>query len=169
MENSRSVYFSLGSNLGNRLEYLRFGMAQLAVKLELVVVSTVFETEAWGYSDSAYLNIAACFRSNLPARELMQISREIEQKAGRLKSRKQKDSDYQARTLDIDILFIDQEQIEDFDIEIPHPRLHLRNFVLYPLAEIDADFIHPVLKRTIGELKNTSPDKSEIKRFERGI
>ena len=164
------VYFSLGSNLGDRLNHLRDGMNALGSKLKFIAASSVFETEPWGYSDDLpYLNMAVWFETDLNARILREFCAEIERISGRSIKTNPKLSDYHARTLDIDILFFDQNQIEEFDLQIPHPRLHLRNFVLFPLAEINGNLWHPVLEKTIEELKHSSADTSEIKRFARTL
>ena len=166
MAQSHDVYFSLGSNMGNRADYLRFAIHELDRSLYLVSVSSVYETEPWGYDDSkAYLNIAAWFKTELSAPDLRKLTSEIEKAAGREAEAKLDKYDYQARTLDIDILFYDQITIVENELEIPHPRLHLRNFVLEPLAEINENLVHPVFNKTIKELLKTSPDSSDIKRF----
>ncbi|NEN24019.1 2-amino-4-hydroxy-6-hydroxymethyldihydropteridine diphosphokinase [Cryomorpha ignava] len=166
MAKAHDVYLSLGSNIGNRAEFLRFAIQELERSLSLVSVSPVYETEPWGYNDSKpYLNMAAWFRTDFSAQDLRKLTFEIEKAAGREERIKQSMNDYQARTLDIDILFYDQIRILENDLEIPHPRLHLRNFVLEPLAEINENLVHPVFDKTIKELLKTSPDSSEIKRF----
>ena len=160
------VYLSLGSNLGNRAAFLRFALRQLEQSLSLVSVSSVYETEPWGYDDSKpYLNIAAWFKTDLSAQNVRELTSKIEKAAGREDKSEAGSIDYQARTLDIDILFYDQICIQEYDLEIPHPRLHLRNFVLQPLSEINVDLVHPVFNKTIKELLKSSPDSSEIKQF----
>lgn len=166
MSKTHDVYFSLGSNMGNRAAFLYFAIQELARSLTLVSVSSIYETEAWGYTDAkSYLNMAAWFRTEFSAQDLRKLTFEIEKTAGREVKTKRDVHDYHARTLDIDILFYDQFTIAEKELEIPHPRLHLRNFVLEPLAEINADLVHPVFNKTIRELLETSPDSSEIKRF----
>jgi|SRR5690554_2977104 len=170
MSKSYEVYLSLGGNMGNRLEYLRFGINELKKKLNLIAISTIYETESWGYSDdAAYLNLVAHFRTHLNVHELLNLFQKIEKNAGRNLNDKRVKGDYQARTLDIDILFYDKAVINERYIEIPHPRLHLRNFVLIPFAEINGSFVHPVLNKTINELIRCSPDKSKVKSFERTL
>ena len=170
MNELHEIYLSIGSNMGNRMEYLRFGINELENELNLIAISSIYETEPWGYSDDKpYLNLVARFNTRLNVHELMKICQKIEQNAGRILKEKPLESDYQARTLDIDVLFYDQQIIQETTLEIPHPRLHLRNFVLVPFAEINGSFVHPVLKKTIDELNHSSSDKSEIKNFERTL
>lgn len=170
MAKVHDVYFSLGSNMGNRVAFLRFAIQELERILYLISISSVYETEPWGYDDSKpYLNIAAWFRTDLSAQDLRKLTSEIEKAAGREAEIKLNKHDYQARTLDIDILFYDQITIVENDLEIPHPRLHLRNFVLEPLAEINENLVHPVFDKTVKELLKTSTDSSDIKRFAEGL
>lgn len=157
------VYFSLGSNLGQRRGNLQFGLSGLQSCGELCKVSPVYETEPWGYTNTqAYLNIAAAMKTALDPEALMQKITAIEEDAGRKRNSGKK---YEARTLDIDILFYGKEIIEKSDLKIPHPRLHLRNFVLVPLVDIAPDFVHPLLETTLLELKKETTDTSKIKRL----
>ena len=170
MSELHEIYLSMGSNMGNRMEYLRFGINELKKELNLLALSSIYETEPWGYSDdTAYLNLVAWFNTRLHVHELMNFCQNIERNAGRILKEVPLESDYQARTLDIDVLFYDREIIQETNLEIPHPRLHLRNFVLVPFAEINGSFVHPVFNKTMDELKRCTSDKSEIKNFERTL
>lgn len=170
MSELHEVYLSMGSNMGNRMENLRFGFNELKKELNLVGISSIYETEPWGYSDNTpYLNLVVRFNTRLNVHELMEYSQNIEKKTGRIIKGNSLKPDYQARTLDIDILFYDRQIIRETNLEIPHPRLHLRNFVLVPFAEINGSFVHPVLNKTMNELNRCSSDKSEIKNFERTL
>lgn len=163
------VYFSLGSNLGNRMLHLTTGLASLGKLGEQVAISSVVETPAWGYDDpNSYLNIAAHFRMDLTPEELYLNIKKIETNAGR-NSRNAISKGYEARTLDIDILFYADLTIDTPDLQIPHPRMQLRNFVLNPLSEIAFSKIHPILKMTVAEMLKNSPDKSTITRFADGV
>lgn len=163
------VYFSLGSNLGDRLAYLRFGLQELRQKFDPVQTSAVYETQSWGYDDAPYLNIVARFKTENKLAEIIQKTQEIEKWAGRKKNLKLHNFDYRGRTLDIDLLFYDQWVYKDAQVEVPHPRLHLRKFVLLPFAEINDSFVHPVFNKTIKELISDCNDKSQVKRFDRAI
>lgn len=170
MSEYHEIYLSMGSNMGNRMEYLRFGINELQKELNPVAISSIYETEPWGYlDDTPYLNMVAWFKTRLSIHELMNFCQNIERNAGRILKEDSLKSDYQARTLDIDVLFYDRQIIQETNLEIPHPRLHLRNFVLVPFAEINGSFVHPVYNKTIDELNSCTSDKSEIKNFERTL
>lgn len=163
IERNTDVYFSLGSNLGNRMHYLKYGIDRLGEKSELIKISPVYETESWGYADpNHYLNLVAKYRTSVSPEKIMEEISLIERDAGRYASTVNTSKTYEARTLDIDILFYGNKTFENTGINIPHPRLHLRNFVLFPFADIAPDFIHPIIGRTMKELKNESLDTSKI-------
>lgn len=163
-ELNTDVYFSLGSNLGDRLVYLKYGVAQLKKKLTLIETSPVYETESWGYVDSQpYLNIVAHYQTSVSPVEIIKEIGIIERKAGRESHTKDMTKTYEARTLDIDILFYGNIIFKNSVLNIPHPRLHLRNFVLNPFADIAPEFIHPVLGRSMRDLKKESLDTSKIR------
>lgn len=156
------VYFSLGSNLGNRMAHLAEGLDGLDKLGERVAVSSVVETPAWGYDDpNSYLNLVAHFRTELTPADLHVKIKEIETAAGR-GLRKEDDKSYEARTLDIDILFYHDLILNSPELQIPHPRMQLRNFVLRPLAEIAPNKNHPILKLNASEMLISSPDDSNL-------
>lgn len=162
-ESSLDVYFSLGSNLGDRIGYLKYGIARLKDSAELIAVSPVYETEAWGYTDSrAYLNIVAHYRTELAPEKIMSLIDHIQSEAGRPSRPPHLVKTYEPRTLDIDILFYGNKVFNNSGLNIPHPRLHLRNFVLIPFADIAPEFVHPVIGRSIDELKQESRDTLKI-------
>ena len=147
-----TVYLSLGSNLGDRLENITEALVFIAKKVgDVTKVSDFYETMPWGfYSKSKFLNVAAEVVTNLQPLNLLSITQEIEKEIGR--KEKSVNGVYKDRMIDIDILFYEHQIIESPDLTIPHPLLHKRQFVLQPLAEIAPDFVHPVLKKTIREL-----------------
>jgi 2-amino-4-hydroxy-6-hydroxymethyldihydropteridine diphosphokinase len=131
------VYIALGSNLGDRLEHLRAGIARLERHPEIRVLqkSRVYETEPFGVTGNqgAYLNAAAELETRLAAHELLTVMLEIEKTQGRERHER-----WGARTLDLDILLYGSEIISEPNLEIPHPRMLERAFVLVPLLDIIA-------------------------------
>lgn len=153
------VYFSLGSNVGDRQAFMRNAVSHLEDKVKSLTISSFYETEPWGNTDQPkFLNLCAKGITALSAEELLVFIKTIEASLGRKHTEK-----WGPREIDIDILFYGNKIISDQDVEIPHPYIAHRAFVLEPLAEIAPDFIHPVLKKTIKELADNI-DVSGIKK-----
>jgi 2-amino-4-hydroxy-6-hydroxymethyldihydropteridine diphosphokinase len=131
------AYVALGSNLGDREATIRGALAELdaAPGVRVVAVSTLVETEPVGYLDQPrFLNGAAALETDVPARELLELLLQIERRFGR---RRQGVPAQGPRTLDLDLLLYGDAEIDEEGLQIPHPRLHERAFVLGPLAELD--------------------------------
>lgn len=143
------VFVALGSNLGDRAENLSVALERIGETESIVAVSSVYETEPWGVPDeqSAYLNQLCELQSSTPASVLMNLLLGIESDLGRKRTFQN-----EARPLDLDILFYGDRVIDVPGLQIPHPRLHERAFVLAPLAEIAPELIHPILGATPGDL-----------------
>lgn len=147
-----SVYLSLGSNRGDRRQNLDAALRALKQRCGRVLqCSSYVETAPWGYqSANKYLNAALCLETSLSPHQLLEATRQIECDLGR--TEKTINHNYTDRPIDIDILLYGNQIIREPDLQIPHPLLHKRLFVLEPLAEIAPNLIHPVLHLTIKEL-----------------
>lgn len=144
------VYFSLGSNVGDRLNSL-VKATKLIDKLigKVIQYSSVVESEPWGFkAETTFLNMVILAHTEFTPHQILDKIFSIETSLGRIRHGKT----YSNRIIDIDILFFNEEQINDDNLVIPHPLLHLRKFVLQPLAEIAPDLIHPVFETSISEL-----------------
>ena len=148
-----SAYVALGTNLGDRLEQLRAAVRLLAETdgVDVVRSSRVFETEPVGPPQPAYLNAVIEVRTTLAPRELLEAAQAVENSLGRERAER-----WGPRTIDVDILTFDDRTVEEPDLEIPHPRMHERGFVLVPLAELDDDPMLPGGRR-LAEIR-LSPD-----------
>ncbi len=152
-------HLSLGSNLGARARNLARARRLLGTKaVEVIAASSVYETEPVDRADQPFfLNQVLEVRSALAPEELLRTAKAIEARLGRVPA-----GDKGPRTLDIDILLAGELVIATPELTVPHPRLHLRNFVLVPLAEIAPALVHPVLRRTVRELAAASPDRARV-------
>ncbi|MDX9948092.1 MAG: 2-amino-4-hydroxy-6-hydroxymethyldihydropteridine diphosphokinase [Bacteroidales bacterium] len=144
------IFLGLGTNLGDREKNLSMAVDRIGEEIGKVIrCSSVYETEPWGFqSENRFLNMAVMVRSSLRPSGLLGRILMIEAQLGRLRSGK----GYKSRTIDIDILLYGSEVIKKEELEIPHPRIPVRKFVLEPLCELAPDMIHPVLKETFTEL-----------------
>lgn len=155
-------FLLLGSNLGEKDKILKRAMAAIKGKIgEIVLKSSFYQTEPWGFESSEnFINIVNKVNTRKTPEEILMSIHEIEADLGRIR---ENSSGYQSRTIDIDILFYNDEIIDYKDLTIPHPRLHLRSFTLKPLAEIAPDFIHPLLGKSIRDLLASCDDDSVVK------
>jgi len=158
------VFLSIGGNLGDRTTYLVRMVEQIREKVGRVKrVSNVYESEPWGFeNDQSFLNQVLEVETRLSPLCLLDTCHQIEDSLGR---RRYADG-YSPRTADIDILFINNLIFTLPPLVLPHKLLHERLFVLEPLAEIAPDFIHPLFKRSISELKAQCQDKGKVWKYE---
>jgi len=158
-----TIFFSIGSNIGNRRENINQAIMLLESKVGYIQkVSSFYETQPWGLeTQNDFYNIVLKLSTKLDIEEVFVKIMDIEKKMKR-ESRKK----WESRIIDIDVLFFNNDIINKVGIQVPHPWLHLRKFVLAPLAEIDADFVHPVLNKSVLEILNTCPDKLDVKIIE---
>lgn len=146
------VYLGIGSNLGRREENCLKAIQILAEKgIKLRKASGLYETEPWGVEDQPnFINLAVEVETDLLPEGLLKVIKEIEKEMGRAETFR-----WGPRMIDIDILLYDDLIYDSQDLKIPHPLMHERDFVLMPLSDIAPETIHPVLKKTISELKRS--------------
>lgn len=158
------VVIGLGSNLGDRMEILRGSLDILRREAgEITAVSSVWETDPWGFeAETKFLNMAATIKTALKPLVLMQLFRSVE---GRLGRRKVSNRRYESRIIDLDILQWGQTVISVPGLEIPHPKMADRRFVLVPMSEIVPSLVHPVTGLSVGEMLSMCGDESEVNLF----
>ena len=159
---TEEVYLLLGSNVGDRDSNLSRAIELIKSSAgELIKVSSLYETAAWGKTDqAAFLNQAVCIATAHSPLELLNHLKNIEKEVGRISTEK-----WGPRVIDIDILFYDSEIIQEPELQVPHPYLPVRRFALLPLSEIAGDFIHPVLRRSVNALLSECPDGSDVRLY----
>jgi len=152
------AFLSLGSNIGDKQNNIEAAIKQIESRVgTLIVVSKMYKSSAWGFeSDNYFLNNAVKIETELNPQELLTEINKIEKELGRKRTTK----GYSDRIIDIDILFYENEIIDEANLKIPHPLLQERKFVLYPLNDIAANITHPILNKTVGELIQFCDDKS---------
>ena len=157
------VHLGLGSNLGNKESNLRKGIDLLEEKVRISQVSPMYETEPWGFAEQpSFLNCVCRGETTLSPWELLAFAKDVEAALKRQPTFRNG-----PRTLDVDILFYGDAVISEAELEIPHPRLASRGFVLVPLADISPELRHPVLGVTAAEmlrdLKNGLNDETGVR------
>ena len=156
------VYLLFGSNLGERAANIANAVTLLeGSDIRVIKLSSLYETEPWGNKDQPkYINQAGKFNTTLPADQLLKTILETEQKMGRKRTEK-----WEPRIIDIDILFFDNQVIDEKDLKVPHPEIENRRFALIPLLEIAPGFEHPVLKKNVKELLDKCTDAMVVELF----
>ncbi len=155
----QTTYLALGSNRGDKMHWL-----QQAVKLifehigNITAVSKIYKTPAWGFEGNDFLNACIEVSTRLSAEKTLEKLLRIEEELGRVRSK----NGYDNRNIDLDIVFFGNEQKQDKNLTVPHPKMSERRFVLAPLADIAPDLIHPIRKQSISELLQKTSDRSEI-------
>jgi deoxyguanosine kinase len=150
--NLNKVYLSLGSNLGDKIKNLQSAINLIDTNIgDVLSISNVYQTKSEGFKGDDFFNCCICIVTNLSPNFLLDKILEIELIEGRIRS---SSNGYESRLIDIDILLYEDRIINENNLSIPHPRMHLRNFVLYPLSEIAMSKIHPKCNDTIGKLLN---------------
>jgi len=146
------AYIGVGSNVGKKILLCQEAISEIikSDRNRLLAQSSFYKTEPLGYTNQDwFVNGVIKIETDLTPHELLQALKTIESHLGRRETFR-----WGPRTIDLDLLFYDEEQIQLEDLQVPHPRLHERQFVLIPLAEIVPHLLHPVLKKTVQKLLN---------------
>lgn len=162
-----TTYFLLGGNLGDRFYYLDKAAELIEDRVGTIVKqSSYYETEPWGFDheENLFMNKVLVVKTALPPEKILRITQKIEHSLGRSKNRNAENTNrkYDARKIDVDILFHDDCIVQQRDLSIPHPHLHERLFTLAPLCEINPNLQHPVMQKTIKQLLHECKDKLEV-------
>lgn len=156
------VYLSLGSNLGKRFKNLQQAIFKLnSNHCKVVTISKVYENDAIGFPGNTFLNCCLSITTTLKAQQLLEYILQIENSFGRQRL----DHTYTNRPIDIDIIYIDKLVLNTPSLSVPHPRMHLRNFVLKPLADIAPQWYHPNLKKDTRNLLQECRDTSILTKY----
>ena len=158
----KTAHLGLGSNLGDRAAHLEQALEALsAAGLTLLRRSSLYATEPVGFAPQHwFLNCVVEAETELMPRQLLRATQEVERSLGRRRMVRNG-----PRAVDVDILLYGSTVVSMPDLEIPHPRMAERRFVLVPLREIAAGLRHPTLRRSVAELLAATPDRSEVRRW----
>jgi 2-amino-4-hydroxy-6-hydroxymethyldihydropteridine diphosphokinase len=163
LDDSHIAFLLLGGNLNNRVMMLETARKLIDNQIGTIIqASSIYESEPWGFQhQNNFLNQVVKIVTSCTPQQLLKNIHLIEEEMGRKRSGK----GYEARTIDIDILFYDDLVLKNTDLIIPHPRLNERMFTLMPLAEIAGDLVHPRFRKTINYLKENCTDRSSVTVF----
>src|SRR5574344_221875 len=171
--NANTVVLLLGGNEGNRVETLKNASSRIQEEIgPIILKSHFYETEPWGFeAPTNFLNQAMVVDTQYSSQEVLERVLSIEKELGRVRvENAEKEASgstrtYASRPMDIDLMFYNSQIINTPHLQIPHPRMHLRRFVLQPLCDIIPDFRHPILKQSICQLLKQCPDTGTVLKF----
>ncbi|MFV0291617.1 MAG: 2-amino-4-hydroxy-6-hydroxymethyldihydropteridine diphosphokinase [Mangrovibacterium sp.] len=155
------LYLLLGGNLGDKKAIFSRAIIRLTEELgELIDCSSIFETEPWGFeADEFFWNQVLVIQTDKDPQEVLVATKAIEIELGRERGVER----YASRTIDIDLLFYDDRVLDEENLQLPHPRMIDRNFVLKPMVEIAPDFVHPVFNKSLAQLLSECDDTLEAR------
>jgi len=164
MVKKHTIFLLLGSNIHPRTAYLDRAVELINSSIGLITIaSSIYESEPWGFdSPLLFLNQVFCVETTMNPMEILEKTQEIERQLGRIAK---SDGTYTSRTLDIDLLFFDDDIINLPALTVPHAQMTNRRFTLMPLAEISPQKEHPVLKKTCRQLLDTCIDESKVWKY----
>jgi deoxyguanosine kinase len=158
MNLQHQVVLSLGSNQGNRLENIEQCLELIHQEIGTIIkVSKLYETPSWGFESEAFYNCALVLHTSQTPQQILAEVLIVEKKLGRIRS---ENAGYQSRIIDIDLIAFDDEIIHFEHLQVPHPLMQNRKFVLLPFQDLNLDWKHPVFKKSISELLEITPDDS---------
>lgn len=161
------AFFSLGSNLGNREQFLQDAIEEMKQIGTFLDCSSVYETPPWKFeTDNRFLNLCVSFKTTMTPIEILETTQSIESKLGREKKDNQ---GYSSRKIDIDLLFYGNQILNTPELIIPHPHFSARRFVLQPLNDIAPDFVTPNTHLTISQLLENCSDNSSVVKVAKGF
>ncbi|QBN18804.1 2-amino-4-hydroxy-6-hydroxymethyldihydropteridine diphosphokinase [Flavobacterium nackdongense] len=158
MKSQNQVILSLGTNQGNRLRNIENCIQLIHQEVGTVIkISKLYESPSWGFESDAFYNCALVLHTFLPADAVLSKILEIENQLGRIRT---SSSEYQSRSIDVDLIAFNEEIIDSENLQVPHPLMQNRNFVLMPILDLNLNWIHPIFHKKVAELIEISPDKS---------
>ncbi len=166
MSKKHTVFLLLGSNIHPRTDFLQKAIRFINNLLgDITSVSSLYESEPWGFdAPVAFLNQVVCVESTLGPLAILKKTQEIERKLGRTAKT---NGEYASRTMDIDLLFFDDEIVRLPELTIPHAQIANRRFTLLPLVEVAPDMVHPVSGKTCRCLLEECPDEGKVWRIKK--
>ena len=166
MNQYRKIHISIGSNLGDKLKNIEKAIELIHLRIAVIQsISSIYKTEAVGFKGDDFLNVCIIIFSNDLPTDIMQTLLDIESDLGRLRNNKNK---IESRTIDIDILLVEDLILNTALLQVPHPKMHERKFVLTPLLEIDPKINHPIRKESISDMLRSS-NNSKVKKTKHQI
>jgi 2-amino-4-hydroxy-6-hydroxymethyldihydropteridine diphosphokinase len=158
MKSQHQVVLSLGTNQGNRIHNIENGLQLIHREIGTIIkVSKLYETPSWGFDSDAFYNCVLVVHTFSSAHKILEQILNIEKRLGRVRG---DTLGYQSRIIDIDLIAFNEEIIDTEELQVPHPLMQNRRFVLLPMLDLNLDWIHPVLHKKTAELVEVSPDKS---------
>jgi deoxyguanosine kinase len=158
MTTAKTFYIALGSNKGDKFKNLQDAIDLIHARIGIIIrISKVYKSPAFGFESDDFLNACLVVESDLQAQEVLEQLLVIEVELGRFRSKK---STYEARTIDLDIVFVQGEIIDTNTLQVPHPEMQKRKFVLLPLNDVAPSVKHPILNKEVSELLETCEDES---------
>jgi 2-amino-4-hydroxy-6-hydroxymethyldihydropteridine diphosphokinase len=158
MKSQHQVVLSLGTNQGNRLRNIENCIQLIHQEVGTVIkISKLYETPSWGFESDAFYNCALVLHTFKSANTILNTILNIEKKLGRVRD---ETLEYQSRIIDIDLIAFNEEIIDAEKLQVPHPLMQNRNFVLLPMLDLNLNWIHPIFHKKVTELLEISPDQS---------